>query len=216
MQAEDLVLAINQKPLKYWDEMVTAIQENQDRPMNLLVQRGDRQINLTVKPRQVTVTDIFGDPHKIYRVGIRASRESVTHHIGPLEAISWSFKNTYLAGEIIVLSVVKLIQRKVALDNVGGPILIAQAAGQAAERGLYALLDFTALISVNLAILNFLPIPVLDGGHLLFFLLEAIRRKPISVVIRERAQQVGMAVLILLMVVVFYNDISRLVTGGVQ
>jgi len=142
--------------------------------------------------------------------------EMFSLEVGPVEAVGMSFVRAYRAGEIIALSVYKIITRQVSADNIGGPILIAQAAGEAARHGLAPLLDLAGLISVNLAILNLLPIPALDGGHLFFFLLEAVRRKPVSMIWREKTQQMGMALLLLLMAFIFYNDIARLVTGGAQ
>jgi len=103
----------------------------------------------------------------------------------------------------------KLIRGSISADNLGGPIMIAQMAGEQAKEGFENLLYFIAFISINLAILNFLPIPVLDGGHLLFFFIEAIRGKPLSIRVREIAQQSGMFVLLLLMIFVFYNDFAR-------
>ena len=104
-----------------------------------------------------------------------ASQETVSRRlVSPLwEATELAFKKTYWAGELIVMSVVKIIQAKVSVDNLGGPIMIAQVASEAARHGLAPLLDLAALISVNLAILNLLPIPALDGGHIFFFLIEA-------------------------------------------
>jgi hypothetical protein len=96
------------------------------------------------------------------------------------------------------------------VDTVGGPIMIAQMAGDQAKAGVSSLFQFIAVISVNLAVINLLPIPVLDGGHLLFFLIEAVKGRPVSVKVREIAQQVGMVLLIMLMILVFYNDITRL------
>jgi len=108
-----------------------------------------------------------------------------------------------------VTSVVRMIQGRVSLDNIGGPIMIAQMAGSQAREGFDQLLQFIAFISINLAFLNILPIPVLDGGHLLFFLVEAVIRRPVNLRVREVAQQVGLFILIMLMVLVFYNDIAR-------
>jgi regulator of sigma E protease len=103
-----------------------------------------------------------------------------------------------------------LIQGSISSKTLGGPIMIAQMAGDQAREGAANLLFFTALISINLGILNFLPIPVLDGGHLMFFTIEALTRRPVSTKVREVAQQIGMFILLLLMVYVFYNDISRI------
>lgn len=108
------------------------------------------------------------------------------------------------------MTVVKMIERVVPAKTLGGPIFIAQLAGQQAREGIMNLIYFIGLISVNLAILNLLPVPVLDGGHLAFFAFEAITGKPVSMEKREIAQQVGLFLLIILMVFVFYNDISRI------
>lgn len=210
----DRVLAIDGKPIDHWGEMVVAIQGSAGEPVSLTVARGKEQVTLRIHPRQENVTNIFGEEQRVFRVGIMASQERLTKRVGPVEAVELAFRKTYLAGELIVLSVVKLVQRKVPADSIGGPILIAQVAGQAARAGLAPLLDLTGLISVNLAILNLLPIPALDGGHLFFFLVEAIRRKPVSLKMRERAQQVGMGLLMLLMAFIFYNDIARILTSG--
>ena len=104
----------------------------------------------------------------------------------------------------------RLIQAKVSPKTIGGPVLIAQMAGEVAQRGVVDLLSFTALLSINLAILNLLPIPILDGGHILFVLIEWLRGKPVSLRKREIAQQVGMVLLVGLMMFAFYNDIFRL------
>jgi regulator of sigma E protease len=104
---------------------------------------------------------------------------------------------------------VKLIERVVPLDSVGGPIMIAKMAGDQAAAGGVNFLAFMALLSINLGILNLLPVPILDGGHLLFFSMEVLFRKPISMKVREMAQQVGLVLLVSLMVLAFYNDIVR-------
>jgi regulator of sigma E protease len=113
--------------------------------------------------------------------------------------------------KMTAISLLKLVQRKLPLETLGGPIFIAQLAGQQAQEGWINLLFFTALLSVNLGILNLLPIPVLDGGHLFFFGFEWLRGKPLSLKKRELAQQMGMFILILLMVFVCYNDIVRII-----
>ena len=108
-----------------------------------------------------------------------------------------------------------MLTGRVSTREVGGPILIGQLAGEAVRSGPSAFLWFMALISVNLAVLNLLPIPVLDGGQFLFLLAEGIQRKPLSLKLRERLTAVGLAMLLLLIGLVFWNDISRLVTGAV-
>jgi regulator of sigma E protease len=110
----------------------------------------------------------------------------------------------------MVVIVTKLLTGGISIDTVGGPIMIAQMAGDQAKAGISSLFQFIAVISVNLAVINLLPIPVLDGGHLLFFLIEAVMGRPVNLKVREIAQQVGMVILIMLMILVFYNDIVRL------
>ncbi len=126
-----------------------------------------------------------------------------------LQALSEGVIQTYNITVLTIKSVVKLLQGTLSPKTLGGPIMIAQMAGQQAKQGITSLAFFIALISVNLAILNFLPIPVLDGGHLLFFFIEAVTGSPVSIKVREIAQQAGIFVLILLMIYVFYNDITR-------
>ena len=104
----------------------------------------------------------------------------------------------------------KLFTGNVSTKNIGGPITVVQIAGQAAQTDLAAILSVLAFISIQLGILNLLPIPILDGGHILFYVIELIIRRPVSIRIREMAQQVGMALLLMLMVLAFYNDIVRL------
>jgi len=110
----------------------------------------------------------------------------------------------------MVVIVVKLLTGDISIDTVGGPIMIAQMAGDQAKAGVGSLFQFIAVISVNLAVINLLPIPVLDGGHLLFYLIELVVRRPVSLKWRERAQQVGFALLIMLMIWVFMMDVDRL------
>lgn len=212
----DLVVAIDGRPVEHWGQMVTAIQGGGGRSVTLTLERDGRQVEVSVAPLAAKVKDVFGEEHQVYRVGIIAAGETVTKRVGALEAAGLALDRSYLAGELIVMSVVKLFQGKVALDNVGGPIQIGQAAGQAARHGLVEFLSLMAILSVNLAILNLLPIPALDGGHVFFFLVEAVTRRPVSVSLREKSQQVGVALLILLMAVIIYNDIARLVTGAPQ
>jgi regulator of sigma E protease len=216
IQKGDRVLAIDDKPMRKWDDMVEIIQGSDGKAVLVEIERGKQVLTRKMQPQMVEFTDIFGDTHKTYQVGMMSGGEIFTVDVGPFEAIGMAFERAYLAAKIIAVSVYKILSQQVSADNIGGPILIAQAAGEAVKHGLAPYLNLAGLISVNLAILNLLPIPALDGGHLFFFLIEAVRRKPVSIKWREKAQQMGMALLLMLMAFIFYNDIARLVTGGSQ
>ncbi|NTU43850.1 MAG: RIP metalloprotease RseP, partial [Nitrospirales bacterium] len=146
-------------------------------------------------------------------IGIRPAGEITTVRLGFTESLSNAVTKT---GEIIVMTlqgIIKVIQRAIPSDTIGGPILIFQMAEQQASHGAMSFFTFAAVISINLGILNLLPIPVLDGGHLLFLSIEAIRRKPVSENVVMAAQRIGLALLISLMIFAMYNDILRLITG---
>jgi regulator of sigma E protease len=142
-----------------------------------------------------------------------ASKEVIRRKIDPVTAIGRAAGETWRIITLTVLTVVKLVMRVLPSDTLGGPILIAQIAGDQAREGISPFAYFLGLLSVNLGILNLLPIPILDGGHLLFFSIEALRRKPLSPQARMMAQQVGLAVILMLTALVFYNDIARLIAG---
>lgn len=214
IQEGDRIISVNGRPVRNWGSFMRMVGENGDRPMNLVLQRNGLRQELVLKPRLETMVEPNGNKRGMVQVGMAPRSEFFTRPVGFFEAIPMALANTYNSGKLIFLTVVKLLERKVDVKNVGGPILIAQAAGKAAKHGLDSLLALAALISVNLAVLNLLPIPALDGGHLFFFLIEAITRRPVPIRVREGAQQVGVALLLFLMAMIFYNDIERIVTGA--
>ncbi|MFZ2446428.1 MAG: RIP metalloprotease RseP [Syntrophobacteraceae bacterium] len=210
LQAGDRVLSINGNPLSTWEELSETIEKQGENPLTLQLKRGERDITVTVTPTVNEVKNIFGEMIKRPVIGITASEKFTVKHVNPILAGYYALSQTYNISKLFLLTVVKLVQRIVPLQTLGGPILIAQMAGQQAQEGILNLINFIALISINLAVLNLLPIPVLDGGHLFFFLIEAVVGKPLSVKKVELAQKVGMLALLSLMVLVFYNDLMRL------
>jgi len=215
IQDGDRVLSINGKPMKDWDELSRTIQELGEKPLTLEIQRVEEIKTFEVTAEVREVKNIFGELIKRPVIGITASGSFTVQEVNPLYAGYYSLVQTWNLSKLFLTTVVKLVQRIIPMDTLGGPILIAQMAGQQAREGLLNLVYFTALISVNLGILNLLPIPILDGGHLLFFLVEAILGRPIGIRKMEVAQKVGMVFLILLMAFVFYNDIMRLIPGRI-
>jgi regulator of sigma E protease len=145
-------------------------------------------------------------------IGIISSREISSKELSIGQAVVMSVQKTYQIAELTFVSVVKMVQGRLSVKTLGGPIMIAQLAGEQAKEGLIEFLSLMAVISMNLAILNILPIPVLDGGHILFFTIELLIRRPVSIRVREVAQQAGLFVLLMLMILVFYNDITRFFT----
>lgn len=206
----DLIMAIDGQAIVSWEEMAEIISTSGGRSLSLTVRREGEAVELSVAPRLKPGKNLFGEDIERYVIGIVAAGETFQKRLNPFQAAWESVAQTYEIMRLTVLSVVKLVQGVISTKTLGGPIMIAQMAGEQAKAGAGHLVFFIALISINLAILNFLPIPVLDGGHLLFFFIEAVIGRPVNTKMREVAQQVGIFVLIMLMLFVFYNDIARI------
>lgn len=212
LQKGDLVLSVNKQPVKSWQELAALISKSAEKPVELRVQRGEQVFPVTITPKLMEVpADAFGNKTKAFKIGVTASDHVEFEKLGPGRALIEGFRFTGECSMQIVIGFYKLLAREVPLKALGGPILIAQAAGKTAQRGVAPLVQFMAILSINLFLLNLLPIPILDGGHLLFFLFEALRGKPMDVKHREMAQGVGLMLILALMLLVFYQDILRLV-----
>lgn len=205
----DLIESINGKAVSSWDNMAEIISGSNGGKLSLSIIRNGDVLKLDIVPELKTAKNIFGEEIKRYAIGITSAGDFYTKKLNLFEALFESVRQTYKIINLTVVSVVKLIQGTLSAKTLGGPIMIAEMAGQQAREGAANFVFFIALISINLAVLNFLPIPVLDGGHLFFFFIEAAIRKPVNIKIREVAQQVGIVILIILMIYVFYNDITR-------
>jgi len=209
LQTDDLITAIDNVPVKSWDEMSKLISGSRGKELAITVEQGGSARVFHLRPELKETKNIYGESVARYVIGISASGQGYTEPLNPLQAFVESIAQTYQIAEVTVVSVYKLIIGAISTKTLGGPIMIAEMAGQQARQGATNLAFFIALLSINLAILNFLPIPVLDGGHLLFFLIEAVIGRPVNTRMREIAQQVGIFLLILLMMYVFYNDLTR-------
>lgn len=216
VQAKDVVTAINGRPVTRWDEFARGIVESKGQPVDLQVRRGATVLSFRIVPESRTSKNLLGETVTSPVIGVVAAGETVIDRFGPGEAFLKGSAQTWNVIKITILSLVKLVERAIPLDTIGGPIMIAKMAGQQAAAGGVSFLAFMALLSVNLGILNLLPVPILDGGHLFFYCWELIFRRPVSMKAREIAQQIGLVLLIGLMVLAFYNDIVRyfLGTGG--
>lgn len=173
-------------------------------------------MDLTVVPRLMTTRNLFGEALESYKIGISPSPRTVVERSNPFQALWLGLKQTWVVTELTVISIAKMFQGVVSPKTLGGPILIAQIAGAQVQEGIIPFIMFMALLSINLAILNLLPIPVLDGGHLLFYGIEWVTGREVNIRWREMAQQVGFVLLIMLMVFVFAMDIERLNIGFIN
>jgi len=212
LQAGDVILAVGETPVEKWDKLSETIRASGGKPVALTLQRGETRVQVTLTPEERPDKNIFGETMgTAYVIGIERGFDQ--EDVGIVTAIVTGAEQTAWWVQTLLMSIVKLLQGRIPTREIGGPILIAQAAGEQARMGLEYLLHFMAVISINLGVLNLLPIPVLDGGHLLFFALEAVMRRPLDLRHREIAQQVGLVVLLSLMVFAFYNDIARVIHG---
>jgi regulator of sigma E protease len=208
----DIIEYIEGKKINKWNDIKKFVERSPDKGLNMVIKRGDERISTIVFPEEEIVKNIFGEEIKSALIGIVTSGNIKNLKLTPFQAISEGGKKTWEVIRLTILVIVKLFQGVVPLKTVGGPIMIGQLAAEIARENLSYLLPFMAVISINLAILNLLPVPVLDGGMILFFLIEMAIRKPISIKKREMAQKIGFFLLILLMVVIFYNDLIRIIT----
>ena len=210
LKTGDRVLSVDGRDVETWEQMAEAISESGGRALRLGVHRDGERLDLVVTPESKTLPNIFGEDVPRYVIGISSAGETIARRLNVFQSMGEGIRQTYRIAELTVISIVKLIQGTISAKTLGGPLMIAEMAGQQAKEGAANLVFFIALISINLAILNFLPIPVLDGGHMLFFAVELVRGRPVSLRVREIAQQAGMLILLMLMIFVFYNDITRI------
>jgi regulator of sigma E protease len=208
----DRILTINGKPVELWHDLKKVVSKSAGEELTVVVDRGGAEIRLLVVPELAKDKNIFGEAIEEGRVGIRASDTRIFKSYPPHISLWKGTVRTADLTSLTILSVVKLIKGTVPAKTIGGPIMIVQMTGEQAKAGFFSYVSFIALISINLAILNLLPIPILDGGHILFLATEAVMGRPLSVKWREVAQQVGLVLIFTLILFAFLNDITRIVT----
>lgn len=210
LQEGDRLLTANGKELNNWNDWVELIQQNADETIPITIRRGDSVQPLSLSPEA-------GEDGK-GRIGagvdtdfsrLPAELQSELRY-DPVTALKEAVVQTWLFTSSTLSSLWGMLTGDVSTDNLGGPISIAQIAGSSAEQGLISFVSFLAMISITLGILNLLPIPMLDGGHLLMFIIEAVRGKPLPDEVQIRGQQIGLFLLLMLMFLAFFNDLSRL------
>lgn len=210
LKSGDVVVAVEGKPVLSWDELAEAIHQRPGQETRIEVRRGAETFAATVVPATVKETGPTGKEVEVGRIGISPAVGLTFVRSNPLQATREGLERTVEVTALTAIGLYKIVVGQLDRKNIGGPIQIAVTAGEQARQGLPSLAFFTAVISVNLFLLNLLPVPMLDGGHLLFFVFEAVLGRPLSVRKREVAQQVGFVLLMLLMVYAVYNDLDRI------
>lgn len=208
----DMVLSVDGDDVDTFTDMSVALQLAGKRPIELRIDRNGELIKITLEPEVMIVNTPFANNQEKLVIGVRTTN-IITEEIGPLKALSLGFEETITQGTLVFKVIGSLVKQLIPAKSLGGPIAIFQMAGKSARQGVVEYLAMMAIISVNLGILNLLPIPVLDGGHLVFMGIEAVRRRPLSEKSMINAQKVGIALLLTLMVFATYNDIVRWITG---
>ena len=210
LQAGDNLLAINTEPLADWDAFQKKTQDNLDKPLEILFERGGVQQSVTITPQIKTFKDFLGNEHTVGRIGVAPSYDTFVIKHPPVQAVTRAAERTWEITSLTVMSLYKLVIGAVSADNLTGPLGIANLTGQTAASGLFALSMFMVVITINLCIVNLFPLPVLDGGHLIFLAYEKIRGKPLG----ERAQEwdfrFGLACILALAAFATFNDIKNL------
>ena len=212
-QPGDLVLAIDGKPVETFNDMQRIVGANPDVTLRVTVERDGRELTLMATPKLREIKDNFGNMHRLGMLGISRSttrEDVVTERYGPIEALQLGVAETWFVLERTVSYIGGIVTGREAADQLGGPIRIAQVSGQVATVSFAALLHLTAVLSVSIGLLNLFPVPLLDGGHLVFYAIEAARGRPLSERAQEFGFRVGIALVLMLMLFATWNDIVHL------
>lgn len=211
----DEISLINERPVSTWPDVVHYVRSSPDVPIAFTIRRNGDLLSVSVTPERIAEKG-----EAIGRIGAAVderglSLESLMIRVsyGPVVSLQKAFRETWEKSVFSLVMIGKMIVGDISIRNISGPVTIADYAGQSARLGPDYYVKFMALVSISLAVLNLLPVPILDGGHLLYYVLEIIRRKPLSDKAMELGQQVGMALLLMLMAIAFYNDLNRLISG---
>lgn len=211
LQADDEIVSIDGEPLAGWEDMVKLVQERPGKLTRFEVLRDTEKLVLSIAPERVEQGErVFG------RIGIRPAPISLPEDVlvsvryGPLQAVGHSIENVWVMSSLTLKMLWKIVQLEVSAKNISGPLTIAQYAGQTVRIGIDRFLLFLAVVSISLGVINLLPIPLLDGGHLLYYAIELVTGSPVSKNIMLWGQQIGIVALFSLMSLAFYNDIVRL------
>ncbi len=205
----DRIISIDGKKIETWDELSSTIRSSGGRELKITYERKGEIHTTRVVPKKIESEDLFGESEVSYVIGITASGKKRINHYQPGEALIQGIRETWNVTRLTIINIVKIFRGAISPKELGGPIMIAQIAGQAAKSGALTLLYFIGVISVNLGIFNLIPIPILDGGHLLFIFVELIMGRPLNSQQQKIAFLFGFFLLVSLMIFVSYNDLTR-------
>lgn len=208
-RAGDRFLEIDGRPVERFEEIQRIVEVGLDRPLDVLVARDGQEILITATPRIVEIEDSLGDIVRTARLGISASgREYVRHD--PFTSTWLAMKETVSLVDTTVQAVSQIVTGQRSVDQLGGPVRIAQLSGEAWKISVESVVFFMAVLSINLGLINLFPVPMLDGGHLLFYAIEAVRGRPLGEKAQEVGFRIGFALVLTLIVFVTWNDLTRL------
>lgn len=207
--AGDRVIGIEGQTIYTWLQMTTIVRDSPNKLLHVDVLRNGQRIPLTVTPSAEKAT-VNGQATEVGKIGISGPGRSLMHADNPLQAVYQGLDATWGWTELTAIGLYKMVVGDISSKNIGGPLTIANISGEAASQGASSVVFLIAILSINLGVLNLLPIPILDGGHLLFFLIEGILRKPLGDRQRELAQQAGLVLLVGVMIFAFWNDLERI------
>ena len=210
MISGDKIIAIDDKKVVFWEEIKPIIAESKGKEMEVAVERGAEKKHLLIKPRLSKSKNIFGEEISTYLIGVSPAGNTIIERKNPWDAIIASVGKTWEISKLTVISVVKMLEGVISPRTLGGPIFIAQIAGAQVKEGIIPFILFMAILSINLGVINLFPIPVLDGGHIFFYLIEIVTRREISIKVKEMSQQIGFVILLMLMLFVVFIDVERL------
>ena len=205
----DRVLSIDGRTIHTWTQMTGLVKDSPGKTLQVDVLRDGHRVSLSVTPLAESAT-VNGQAVEVGKIGIAGPDRSLMRSVNPLMAVYNGLEATWKWTELTIVGLYKMIVGDISSKNIGGPLTIAKISGEAAAQGPANVIFLIALLSINLGVLNLLPIPILDGGHLLFFLIEGILRKPLGERQRELAQQVGLVLLVGVMIFAFWNDLERI------
>ncbi|TKS64009.1 MAG: zinc metalloprotease [Nitrospira sp.] len=211
LQAGDRVVSIQGQTIHTWSQMTGIVKESPNRQLQVDVLREGQRISLTVTP-SVEKAMVNGESVEVGKIGITGPGRSIMRSSTPLLSLYDGLGATWGWTELTAIGLYKMVVGDISSKNIGGPLTIANISGEAAAQGASSVIFLIAILSINLGVLNLLPIPILDGGHLLFFLIEGILRKPLGERQREIAQQAGLVLLVGVMIFAFWNDLERIFT----